>query len=114
MFLIGIINFTACYQTTLRQNREIIIGEIEDDIITDTMNEVKEKRKDAMIKSSECFLGYKSRRRKAIAFLQYVLCNEDVLFAFKKSFSFRSQVCIDTIKCRNCEEVNGKPMKYIS
>ncbi|VDI14946.1 Hypothetical predicted protein [Mytilus galloprovincialis] len=98
---------TACYQTTLRQNRETIIGEIEDDIIEDTMNEVKEMRRDTMLKSTECFSGYKSRRRKAIAFLQYVLCNEDVLLAFEMAFTFRSQVHMDIIKCRKCEDRNG-------
>lgn len=113
MFLIDI-NFTACYQTTLRQNRETIIGEIEDDIIEDTMNEVKEMRRDTMLKSTECFSGYKSRRRKAIAFLQYVLCNEDVLLAFEMAFTFRSQVHMDIIKCRKCEDRNGKPMKIIN
>ncbi|XP_052059164.1 uncharacterized protein LOC127699830 isoform X1 [Mytilus californianus] len=93
-----------CYRSTLRAlcNYEIVLDEIEDDIIDDTLKRIEESRSDDGYVSKRCFSGNKTRSEKAFNFMQYVLYNESVLEEFKKVFSYRSQVKLKPYKCQPC------------
>lgn len=99
----------ACCQVTLRKNYRLVVDEIEDDIIEDTLKRLKDisEYQDSTGRSSGCILDNKTRYQKAVTFLQYVLCNEDVLQSFIEVFNMRSQVNLTQHKCRSCSGSNG-------
>lgn len=103
---------TDCYRSTLRAlcNYKIVLDEIEDDIIDDTLERVRQIRsiRKAVYVSKGCHLEHKTRSEKAVTFMQYVLYNEDVLEEFQKVFSFRSEANLKHHKCQRCAIGNTK------
>ncbi|CAC5381420.1 unnamed protein product [Mytilus coruscus] len=95
-----------CYRSTLRAqcNYKIVLDEIEDDIIDDTLKRVQHIRsiRQSVYVSKGCHLENKTRSEKAVNFMQYVLYNEDVLEEFQKVFSYRSEANLKQHKCQRC------------
>ncbi|VDI59721.1 Hypothetical predicted protein [Mytilus galloprovincialis] len=95
-----------CYRSTLRAqcNYKIVLDEIEDDIIDDTLERVRQIRsiRKSVYVSKGCHLEHKTRSEKAVTFMQYVFYNEDVLEEFQKVFSFRSEANLKQHKCQRC------------
>ncbi|XP_063437351.1 uncharacterized protein LOC134718633 [Mytilus trossulus] len=91
-----------CYRSTLRNafNYRVVLDEIEDDIINETLRKVEKISKGHVFK--KIIFSNKTRSENAVNFMQHVLYNEDVLEQFQKVFAYMSQIELKPFKCRKC------------
>lgn len=104
---------TDCYRSTLRNafNYGVVLDEIEDDIINETLRRVEKTTSKGHVLKKIIFSN-KTRSENAVNFMQHVLYNEDVLEQFHKVFEYMSQIKLKPYKCRRCTTGNLKALLH--